>query len=541
MERVVTPWIWALALALAAGPAQGQEPRTTAEASGFERYTTHDEMMAYLLRLRASSTDMRLGVYGESWEGRELPYAIFSRPLVSQPEEAALLGRPVLLLAANVHGGERTLRESLLILMRELATPGTPANALLDDLVIIAAPQLNPDGFHAGEQGQRGNAWGIDLNRDYVKLEQPEIQSFVGNLFNAWRPHVFVDGHDGGAYPYDINYQCPSHASSDPRITELCDFEIFPFVEHALAAEDFKSWFYQSGTETRWNAGDFQPRIARNYAGLVNTVGILFESPGGDAKGAVRAGYLSYRAVLDFAQQRPERVMEVVRQARAETLALGQGPAGDVVVRMEYGPEERTVSYEIPRGSDGETLRVTSDSLMKKPVPLVTRPRPYAYVLPRDAEDAVALLLRHGITVERLRTPASLPVQAYTIAAVGYTQQYNHAAAVELTVGEVLSQTVDFPVGTYVVPTGQLLGRLVCHMLEPETDDNVIYWNTMDAWLPRPQPALRPPADVTFQLDPGGASEPPLVPIYKLMARLALPTVVVPTPPTRGEGSAGPN
>jgi len=217
-----------------------------AETVAFQRHTTHDEMMAYLVDLRATSTDIRLATYGESREGRPLPYAIFSRPLVSQPWEAALLGKPIVLLAGNVHGGEPTLRESLLILMRELATAGTPENRLLDDMVVLVAPQINPDGFHTGARGTRGNAWGIDLKRDYINFEHPEIASYVRNLVNGWHPHLFVDGHNGGSFPYNINYQCramrapilASHSSamrssSPPSIAPCCSAASSPGTTRA--------------------------------------------------------------------------------------------------------------------------------------------------------------------------------------------------------------------------------------------------------------------------------------------------------------------
>lgn len=506
-----------------------QDLRTGAEQSGFDRHTTHPEMMEYLRDLRERSMDMRLGSYGETREGRELPYAIFSRPLVSQAWEAELLDRPVVLLAANVHGGERTLRESLLVLMRDLATRGTPENALLDHMVILVAPQINPDGFHASERGTRGNAWGIDLNRDYIKLEHPEIASYVGTLVNGWHPHLYVDGHNGGSWPYNVNYQCPSHASPDARITELCDREIFPAIDRALEPEGFKSWYYQRGTETRWNAGGWQARIGRNYGGFANSVGILFESPSGQELGpAARAGYLAYRAVLDWVRANPQRLVSVVEQARRETLAMGLAAQGDVVVDMRYGPEDRRVTYEIGvgQGSERRAVRVTSDSLMKKPVVLATRPRPFAYILPRQAEAAVAMLRRHNITVEQLTEPLELEVQAYTVGALEYAPQYDHAATVSVTVGEVVTVTEEFPAGTYVVPTGQVLGRVVAHMLEPETDDNVIYWNTMDAWLPRPGPAASAdPED--DEPGPQGRRGPPLVPIFKLMTPRPLPVRII--------------
>jgi len=496
-------------------------PRTAAELNGFTAHTRHLEMWDYLHELRSATTEMRLGSYGQTREGRELPYAIFSRPLVTEPWEAWELGRPILVLAANVHGGERTFREGLLILMRDLATPGTEANALLDDLTIIVAPQINPDGFEASERGQRGNSWGIDLNRDYVKLEHPSIANLIENVVGAWRPHVFIDGHNGGSRPYNLVYQCPSHYDPMRELTLICDEEIFPAIDAALAREGYRSWYYQQGNEREWNVGGFQARIGRNYVGFTNSIGMLFEAPSQDQEEGARAGYIGYLTVLQYTAEHADEVMDLVERARRETIEMGTEPRGEIAVMMDYAAEEYAVDYTLVTGGRGggavDTVEVRGGRLMKRPVATRLRPRPWAYVLPRDAEDAVAMLLRHGITVERLAEPTSLAVDAYTVADVSYEQAYNHAAAVRVEVGDVVSRREEFPTGTYIVPTGQYLGRLVAHMLEPETDDNVIYWNTMDAWLPRPGPGSQ-----ARDLD-----GPPLVPIYKVMRPATLNSTVV--------------
>ena len=233
---------------------------------------------------------MRLGFYGETHEGRKLPYEIFSRPTVTQPWEAWALGKPVVVLAANVHGGERTLRESVLVLTRELADRTSEANRLLDDLVILVVPQINPDGFEADPNPTRGNQWGLDLNRDYAKLEQPEIAAYVENVILKWAPYLFIDGHNGGAFPYNLNYQCPSHFDVMPEITLLCDREIFPAIDARLGSEGYRSWYYTGGDEREWRVGGFQARIGRNYIGFVNAIGILFEAPTQDQERGARAG-----------------------------------------------------------------------------------------------------------------------------------------------------------------------------------------------------------------------------------------------------------
>ncbi len=496
-------------------PAAEGYPRTAAELNGFTAHTRHLEMWSFLEELRDVGSDMRLGSYGQTREGRELAYAVFSKPLVTEPWEAMALDRPILVLAANVHGGERTFREGLLVLMRDLATPGTAANALLDRVTVVVAPQINPDGFEASERGQRGNAWGIDLNRDYVKLEHPSIQGYVQELIGRWRPHLFVDGHNGGARPYNLNYQCPSHYDAALSITLLCDQEIFPAIDARLAREGLKSWYYQRGDEEEWNTGGSQVRIGRNYGGMVNSVGILFEAPSQELEVGARAGYLGYLAVIEWSVRNAARLQGTIAAARAETIEMGAAPSGRVTVEMEYAAEDYPVDYEIVRqvNGDDEVVRVTGARLMKRPVATAQRDRPWAYLLPRDAEDAVALLLRHGITVERLYEPVTVEVQAYTVAGVDHEPQYNHAAVTRIRVGDVVTRSVDLPAGTYVVPTAQMLGRLVAHMLEVETEDNVVYWNRMDAWVPRPDP----------EDDRGDA----LAPIFKLMRPTALPARLV--------------
>ncbi len=534
--------LWGITILLASGPLAGQQawapaaqgsPRTASELSGFERHTGHVEMWEYLEKLRGVTTEMRLGAYGQSWEGRDLPYAVFGRPLVSEPWEAMALGRPIVVLAANVHGGERTFREGLLILMRDLATTGTPANDLLEAVTVVVAPQLNPDGFEASEEGIRGNAWGIDLNRDYVKLEHPAIVSYVSNLINVWHPHIFVDGHNGGSRPYNLNYQCPSHYDPARELTLLCDNEIFPAIDEKLSAEGYKAWYYAAGDEEEWRTGGFEARIGRNYGGFINSVGILFEAPAQELEVGARAGYLGYLAVLEYAARNSERVIRLVNDVRLETIALGAEPGGEVAVEMEYTAEDYPVSYELVRGGDSgadpdepvDTIHVTGARLIKKPVATKVRVRPWAYLLPRDATEAVAMLRRHGITVEVLTAPRSLEVDAYSVAAVTHERAYNHAAATKVEVGGVVTLEVDFPAGAFVVPTAQFMGRLVTHMLEPESSDNVVYWNTMDAWIPRPDasPSERE-APAGSRSQDGGEPEIPVVPIYKLMTPTGLPT-----------------
>ena len=298
-----------LVLAVHASPVSTQQAiRTQAEESGFKEYTRHENMMAYLRALQATTPEMKLSSYGRTWAGRELPYVIFSRPLVAQPWEAMASGKPIVLFQANVHGGERTQRESLMILMRELATPGSEANAWLDHLVLIIAPQVNPDGFEAQPNATRGNQWGIDLNRDYIKLEQPEIANLVTNLYHKWYPHLIIDGHNGGARPYNINYITTANASVDPALIAMCEKEIFPLVGRRNEEQGLKAFYYPGGNAEFWNGAPHYPRIAMTY--------VVHEL----ARDHLRV------ARADHGNRRQVRPDQLQGRARIRRQELGEGP-----------------------------------------------------------------------------------------------------------------------------------------------------------------------------------------------------------------------
>ncbi len=526
-------------LVLAAAPARAQAVKSEHEQSNFEQYTNYESMMKYLEKIRATSHEMVLGVYGQSLQGRDMAYAVFSNPPVSQPWEAATSGKPIVVLAANVHGGERTLRESLLIMAREAATQGTALHGMLDKIVLVIVPSINPDGFEALPRPTRGNALNIDMNRDYIKLEQPELAAYVKNVLHTWHPHVVVDGHNGCAFPYNVCYQGPSMASSDPRLTEVCDQEIFPLINKRMAASSYRSWYYSGGDEKVWRTGGFDARIGRNYSGLINSIGILFESPGGQpGEMATRSGIVAYQSVVEFVAANPARVRDLVTQARLETITAGKNAQGEVVVQMKYDPEDYKVSYLIGggtgRGWDRPIVEVKDAQILKKPVPTKTQPRPYAYLLEARSVAAVEMLRRHDLFIEVLTEDTEMEVSYYRIdREVNYAHEYDHPASASVKVVDSASKKVTFPKGTYVIQTGQPLGRVVTHMLEPETNDNVVKWNTMDFMLPvsatRRQAQATDEEERRPQANPQQQArrEPLEFPIYKLMKPQALPTRVL--------------
>lgn len=259
---------------------------------------------------------------------------------------------------------------------------------------------------------------------------------------------------------------------------------------------------------------------------------------------------LGYKAVAEWSRTNAQRLKEIVHRARRETIAMGEKPGDSVPLAVRYEAEDQPVDYLIGegQGENRKIVEVKGAKLIKKPVTTIERPRPYAYVLPREATEAVALLRQHNITVETLGQPTELAVAAYTVADVTHAPQYNHAAATSIKVGEVQTIQRTFPAGSFVVRTAQMQGRVAVHLLEPETTDSVFYWNRMDAWIPRPRAATAPATDPDDDAPPaaagagrgrgagpgggrgagpgrGGQAQPqvPYVPVFKVMAPTPMP------------------
>ena len=198
--------------------ASAQSPLTRAEQSKYTVTSSHADVVAFLdsLKQRAPGK-VFVGSIGKTMQGRELVYAIASRPLVTTPAAAKALHRPIVYIEGNIHSGEVEGKEALQAILRDLVLD--PKRNVLDSIVLIALPDYNADGNdntapqarNRGSQngpemvGTRPNAMGLNLNRDYVKAETPETRASLA-MFNAWDPDVFIDG----TYIADQLYPIPT-------------------------------------------------------------------------------------------------------------------------------------------------------------------------------------------------------------------------------------------------------------------------------------------------------------------------------------------
>lgn len=106
--------------------------------------------------------------------------------------------KPTVYLSSGVHGDEPAGPQALLALLRE--------DFFDDRFHWLICPALNPTGL---QRNTRENAQGIDLNRDYLLCQTPEVCAHIAWLKSQPVPQLFLSLHEDwestGFYYYEIN------------------------------------------------------------------------------------------------------------------------------------------------------------------------------------------------------------------------------------------------------------------------------------------------------------------------------------------------
>jgi len=508
----------------------GGGPLTVAEASDYTRTARYDDVVAFLDDLADQSDVAHLDSIGRTFEGREIPLAVVADPPVRTAEEARRDPRLVVLLFGNIHAGEVCGKEALLMLGRELAL--TPDHPLLDDLIVCLIPIYNADGNERfapdnrpgqvgpEQMGQRANAQGLDLNRDYIKLEAPETRALV-RFCHEWDPTIVVDAHttNGSLHQYTLTYQGPKHPAGDRILLERVRDEVLPAIDRMFErSTGYDSFFYGNFTRdhTRWVTYPAAPHYGAAYRGLRNRIGILSEAYAyATFRDRVLATLGFCRSVLEHAARHANELDALSESAMARTTAAGKAAsqAPPAPVRVEAVPFDEPVtllgyeeSVEKPEGQplEGPT-KAYRVAFVNDFAPALEVPRAWAYVIPSGMERIAEHLRLHGVRVDRLDKDAEAFLETYEILEFDRLERpfqgHRMIRNVQVRKG---GRREAIPAGAFLVRTGQPYGALASYMLEPQAESGLVAWNFFDDALEAggafPVHRVPQPPDVPFEL-----------------------------------------
>ena len=283
------------------------------------RLARHAEIVQAFRTWAEVSDRVTIAEHGKTHEGRPLVHAFVTSPANHARLEAILanlgkLDHPRGLSEAeaqrivesnpasawmgySIHGDELSGADaSLAVAYHLIAGESEEVARLLDQLVIVIDPCLNPDGrerilgmveqsagytpnldYASMQRGRwphgRGNHYLFDMNRDWMAGTQPETQG-RWRVARSVHPQLFVDAHEMGSLDTFLFY--PQNAPLNPELpTWIVEWQR-RYAEDAAAAFDARGWSYY----TREWADAWAPFYSDAWGSLMGATGMLYEQAG---------------------------------------------------------------------------------------------------------------------------------------------------------------------------------------------------------------------------------------------------------------------
>jgi hypothetical protein len=499
-------------------PGWGQDQwQTYYERSGCLSTPRYDETMAYCRRLSDASPLITMAAFGKSAQGRDLAFIVADRDGLSDPDSIRAKGRIIILVQACIHPGESEGKDAGLMLMRDLAfQTGTTSRlkGLLDHLSVVFIPILNADGHERfgpynrinqngpEEMGWRVTANNLNLNRDFLKADTPEMQAWL-RMFSRWLPEFFIDTHttDGADYQYSLTYLVEIFGNMDEGLTRWAKEKYIPVMERSMAEAgfpvfpyvDFRNWHDPRSGLTSEVA---PPMLSQGYTALRNRPGLLIEThmlkP---YRVRVSSTYACIATTLGILSDQAAELVKLERQADdwvsspgflKEPFPLQFQVFENDSTMVEFMGYDYTLEKS---GISGGTWFSYNNTQVNMSLPWFSRNQPVfsvslpaAYIIPAEWQSVISRLEAHGILMSRLTSDRKVTVSTYRFKNPKWqvNPYEGRHPLTQIAYDEVTEERV-FPAGSAVVEVSQPAARIIAHILEPKGNGSYVYWGFFDA------------------------------------------------------------
>ena len=513
------------------------DPRVTAfEAdAGHDFSPSYADTRAWFDRLDAASDLIRIEQFGVSPEGRPI-YAVIAS------KDGATLdpSKPVLLAQAGIHPGEIDGKDAGMMLLRDMAFYGK--DGLLDRANLILIPILSVDGHERtspysrpNQRGPRNQGWrhtatNQNLNRDFMKLDQAEMQAVMG-LIHKYQPDLYVDIHvtDGIDYQYDVTYGYNGEDgvwSRSPAIAKWLDDAFKPDMNSALEAQGHIPGELVFAIDDRdpkkgMNDGGLGERYSNGWGSAAHVPTILIENHSlKPHEQRVLGTYVFLEEALKLLAEKSQTLRAAISADRAlrpaELPANFVGDEQPIRTRPFKGILYDTYDSVASGRPELRWLGQPDPELWQVPYfgsrPTLTLKRPTAYWVPSYRADIIERLKTHGVQMETLSAPRTVAVDMLRLIDPKVSARTNEGH-VPITVGEVRPEAKDwtFPVGSVRVPTDQPMGDVAILLLEPQSSESFFAWGMFPEVLNRVEYieayAIAPLAEKMLAADPALKAE----------------------------------
>jgi len=487
---------------------------TPAEAAHFRTTPNYADTLAYLERLqRAAPGKIKLETFSTTPQGRPMTVVIASGDGTFTPQAARAAHKAVVLVQAGIHAGEIEGKDAGLMLLRDFAITGQWPH-LLDHVVLVYIPVFNVDGHEnsspynrinqngPARMGFRAQSQYLNLNRDYVKADAPEMRAWL-KLWQAWLPDFLVDVHttDGADYQYDLTWYTEDPHKLDPAVAQwqqaLMQRVVPPFDRRGHLASIYLE--FKDGNDPTRGIANFGsgPRFSTGYAALQNRPALLIETHMLKSYAVrVHAVYDLLQLLLADIDGNPAPLLAAGNKADADTIARASDPHATVALTFKPDPvstpfELKGYAYTLTHSdvSNDEWIRYDPAKPRTYTIPNwngllpdVAIVPPAAYVVPAQWTTIIDRLDAHGIAYRRLDHAVTITADSYQVDDPEWATRpfEGHLMLRDFTLKPMPRETT-LPPGSVIVPLDQRAANVAIELLEPQAPDSLLHWGYLDA------------------------------------------------------------
>lgn len=474
--------------------------------------TSYTECIAFYKSLEKFSPLLKVVESGPSDVSYPIHTIVISGNKDFTPNRARQSGKVVLLYNNGIHPGEPDGIDAAMSFARDLVTD-SKYNLLLKKIVLVIIPIYNVGGslqrnsFTRANQngpesyGFRGNRQNLDLNRDFIKCDSKNAETFT-KIFHYWQPTIFLDSHttDGADYPYAMTLISSQRQKMQKDLGQFMYEKFLPTFTKEMMDQGLETSVYVNADNDPENGiYDFldSPRFSSGYANLFNTLSFVSESHMLKTHAVrVQAHQILMQSLANIAGSLKNELLQIKALANSNIKKMKTMPIDweiqtdqfDSLIFKGYTQEKAKSSVT---GLD--RIKYNQNKPYIKKIPYynyckVTREvvKPDYYLVPAAYRSIIERLKWNAVIMRRLARDTVVEAVYYRIAefkspAVPYENHFLHSS-VKL---DTLHTKRVFYKGDYIISTDQIAARFLVETLEPEAPDSYFAWNFFDGILQR--------------------------------------------------------
>jgi hypothetical protein len=473
---------------------------------------TYPQIIDFYYRLSLRYRSMRLFEIGETDSGEPLHAVIISKDGIFEPDTAHNRGYRVIMVNNGIHPGEPCGIDASMMFSREILIE-QENQSLLNNTILVIIPVYNVGGalnrsatsrvnqIGPSEYGFRGNARNLDLNRDFLKSDSKNAQSF-NRFFSKWRPHIFIDTHtsNGADYQHVMTLLSTQSDKLAPSLQNILKKNLEPFLYKSMHDAGFPMCPY---VNTRGIPDDgidgFNdlPRYSTGYAALFNSIGFMTEAhmlkP---YYQRVQATEAFLWAIMKYNRDNGAAISAARAQAenywqKVDTMALHWQIDRTVFDSIEfrgyeadYKPSDITGELRLFYDINRPYIKPIAFYNSYKPIHFVQLPE--AYIVPRAWTSIVARLQQNHVKMVQLDSSVTKLLNYYRIESFETVKQPYEGKYLHYNT-KVSSHegSIELQAGDWLVPVRQPAIQFIVNALEPQAPDSWFNWGYFDAVLQR--------------------------------------------------------